>query len=852
MADYEDYFLSRISQPSAALSGEGKFEEITRARDQKVQRLTILKAEQEAAAAASANSWVGQLGLNPNSVAGSAVNLGAELYSGTSRVAGFIASAPMSMRAALEQSRLTEQDLDALERHSKGLATAEDLAQINRRTTPNPTSATPLTLWNDMNADRDTARNIVESFDRSSVVEQTRRQAFTDDLASGFQDASETYNRGGVGDMVTGVAKLLVNAGKAVGDNPRAVAGYMAENLPQLVVGGAGRVGAGLLATSNVSYAVDNYNQGIQKYQAEHGGALPPEDVRERMAFQAASLMAAEQVGDVAALAVGKIGVKAADSARTSLIQALKNAGKATAAGFATEAPTEGFQTYMEGELTGKPATAQEIYTGAVIGGAAGAGITGSARTLHEAAKLATQAPAVDESTPSKNEAVDAAIKSGDVSSLIDPKAKTYAPDAAIRALFGNSQQEATTPEAKQANLAKADEIIANLDAERAAYQSYLTTPEQKQATIDDLVARQAAVDPADTTRIAQFQQAINFAKEDLATPALEGEKLAGVKAKVAGLERMSAAAVEARENLAQLVQPAEAVEAMVSEADTAAAPSQTVDRVITLAMASPGRLDAKTAAQLADNTGNTLSDEQRAFLRAFSDARLAENQLMEMGGVSTDILVGKKNKGISQYRAALGRALSTGNQQAADRELAGLQKFERDHANKAATAQKALSSGLGTQIVSDGKGGWSVPSQRLETAQLRRNGGLAINTARLVQSIQTEANALTKAVAEMQAAYSIKFNGAANVKNAPQPTTGSQSKSEAAQERPAAEAGATSDALNKGSVSDKDGAGAAKPAVETAGLVEPVLSRKEQRAKVIDLRKRIAVLEKIRNCIGA
>ena len=49
------------------------------------------------------------------------------------------------------------------------------------------------------------------------------------------------------------------------------------------------------------------------------------------------------------------------EAARTTLKQALLNTGKAGMEASAAEAPTEAYQTFMEGEITGKPASAADI-----------------------------------------------------------------------------------------------------------------------------------------------------------------------------------------------------------------------------------------------------------------------------------------------------------------------------------------------------------------------------------------------------------------------------------------------------------------------------------------------------------
>lgn len=81
----------------------------------------------------------------------------------------------------------------------------------------------------------------------------------------------------------------LYGASSDVLNNKRAAAQYTIQNIPQLFIGLAGKTGATAQLVDNISNAADTYNKGIQNYQAKNGGALPPEDQRQYMAFMATS-----------------------------------------------------------------------------------------------------------------------------------------------------------------------------------------------------------------------------------------------------------------------------------------------------------------------------------------------------------------------------------------------------------------------------------------------------------------------------------------------------------------------------------------------------------------------------------
>lgn len=831
--DADSYFANRLNGSTAdqklidlVVASKQKESDLASRSASLDQQIAQQKAQQAIADAATAKSWVGKLGLDPGSFVANRVNDAASMVSGASRVAGQLASLPANLDSLGIETQANQAEFDAYNRVQGNKALPGDVEQLQRQTVGN--GPTLMQEFQRSAASRATGRAINDTFNLEGIVQQKNRLSLTTDLGTGFQENWDKVKTGQAGQVASGLAGLLLHAGDAVIHNPSAVREYALENLPQLFMGAFGKAGQAAMAASNVGYAVDNYQQGIENYAKANGGQMPPEAQRQRMAILSGSLAVAENVGDFAGLSWMKSSAKAAaDPARAGFIQSLKNVGKAAGEGVLSEAPTEGYQTWAEGEITGKPASALDIYTGAVIGGASGATLSGGGRAAHEITKPVDPnavAP-VQQVDPATAKVVDSAINTGDVSVLIDPTKTAYAPDKAIRALFGHSQQATTTDEAKQANLAKADQIIADLESERDANKSYLKTPADIQADIDGLKTQMAAVDPTDTTKLAKFQALIAISEQDLAEPPLSGAERVGIQAKVTSLDRMVRESNLARDNLSDLVNSKASVEAMVSQADQAIDPAKpdqhtaAIDRVITMAMASPASLDHKRATQLADNAGNALTAPQRTFLRTFSEARVAENQLMDMGGVSADIYTGKKNKGIAQYQAAFGRALSTGNQQAADHELAGLQKFEQDHTGKATVAAQALNTGLGTQIVSDGKGGWSIPASPLAKKALTENGGLAINTGRLVQNITTEAGALTKAVAEMNSAYSIKFTtGESHVTDLPPKAPGPKPGLEAAQQPAGQAARPSGDAVNAGDVSTKTGPGTA--AVRSEGGV--------------------------------
>jgi hypothetical protein len=308
-------------------------------------------AEIAARLAAARASFIGQLGLDPDSTAGQVGNLAASAVSGLSRMAGQVAALPASAAFAGDLSQLSQEQIQAINRFKQGSATSEDIELINRRTRrvgarEVASNISPLERFDRAMANSGRAQGITNAFDLSSIVEQSRRDELDEQLREAFSRNGEQLSRGwenlnqgnvasGVGDMVGALARLGGNAVVAGVTNPGAAAEYVAENVPQLAVGLVPKAGRALLAASNVGYGSEAYQKGIEKYAAENNGALPPQDVRNRMALMAASAVAAEQFVDTKMLNLVKGGDPASKAAqeavRKGFRDSLKRVGTATA-----------------------------------------------------------------------------------------------------------------------------------------------------------------------------------------------------------------------------------------------------------------------------------------------------------------------------------------------------------------------------------------------------------------------------------------------------------------------------------------------------------------------------------------
>lgn len=540
------------------------------------------------------------------------------------------------------------------------------------------------------------------------------------------------------GDAISGLAGLLMTAGKAVGHNPVAMTEYAVENLPQLGIGALGAAGKVGMTASNIGYAADYYNQGIEQFQKENKGQLPDKSKQGEIATWAASLALAEELGDRVGLAAGQgksvlksitgvgegasnIGVSAAEeAAKTSFKKSTLNTIKAGGEGILGEGLTEGYQGYAEGKASGKEATALDIFKNAVIGAGSGGMLSTGGHVVHEATQTTPEHAAAKEMEAQQKADFQQAVANNDPSAYLDQTNKAYDPALGLGVLFAHNQKEDTSPEVKQQNFVQALDISDKLQNEYDHLETQIKEADSK--TAKEL-----------TPRLKELERQI--------------------KASDTIIQQMDEHLYPApsQEEMKSVVQDAGSI---VPEASEPA-----IERVLNLAMTNNSALSTKDADTLASDNTNNLTTEQRDVLRSFSASREQENVLSSMGKVSQEVLYGsQKNIGIQQYQQRIGSAIASGKQDIATRQLDLLTAFAADHAGKAQAAALALSSqGLGAQIVKT-DAGWEVAKQKYSDKEIRKNGGLTLNSARLVKDIQTEAKALSAAQVAMTNAVALRF----------------------------------------------------------------------------------------------
>lgn len=796
----DEYFRSRQQTPS-------KLDQILAAREVK---LAALNAEHEAALAAPAAPapWTERLGVQGSTV-GRAVNIGASLFSGASRVVGDLASLVPDVAAGIQEAGITEDQFQAYNRTVKGQAQPGDAEILNRLVDPASPGQTVLGKIQQAQELRKVSSKIDQTFDVSSVIDKRSRKALSEQLGGGFDAPWQQVKEGWEGvngkdkfDVLSGMAKLLFNAGDAAVSNPQAAAEYIAENIPQLALGVVGK-GRAVLTASNVGYGMENYRKGIQEYQAQHGGAYPPAEQRQYMAMMAASTALAEIVGDKVSLdAFTKPAAKAADEvvkglSRSSVKDLLLGTSKATGKGVVSESITEGYQTFAEGEAGYKPATAKEIYEGAVIGGIAGGGLTGGGHFLAESANNAvTSAVARQE----KAAVVGTAAKTGDITTLVDPRSPTFDPDAAITALQQFAVKEGVTPEERDSALnagmtalgrmsAKAEELSAQTPEGKRELAEELATmapddPDRAavQRLVDLPVLTGNALDKAKTSA-AELQTKLNTLADAINVIQEQGEASAPTSTPTGSPAAASVPGTSPAQSLdSDLAIASAAVD--TRDAPAVQAAQAATQRIINLSMEAPDALSPEVIQNLVENTANGLTPEQRSYFRVLSEAQVAANKLKTGAKVSQEVYFGDeatKQVGIAMYQRRFAGALKLKHQGQAREQIKGITKFTASHTGKANAVGEALvkvraNPNTSYKVLRTVDGRWEiqqVPANadiKAVREEARINGGAVIHKASqgYYEQVVQEATALRLARAAMVKALSLAFPGAPPV---PAPT---------------------------------------------------------------------------------
>lgn len=579
--------------------------------------------------------------------------------------------------------------------------------------------------------------------------------------------------------------ELSKNAVVAGANNPVAVLQYVTDNSAQFALGAFSKP---LLAAFTTGYATDYYTKGVKAYADAHEGQLPVGDDHTAILAKAASLGLAEYVGTTVSMGAAAIprsivqDVTAA-SGESLLKRALKGANErvgdavSKAGGaFYGEALTEGYQTGVEGDLMGKPASAMDIYTGAAIGGLSGGTIATPAATASltlgatEAARARSEAIVAD--AQAKKAELEEAIKTGNVTAYTDKASPKYDPLKAVEILQGIASDDKRTATERDDAVTKAQEVFdtvsADLQAVRAdlkqqgivetspkdvakalketkalAEELLAKEPDRDMTNIDKEIARlekaRAAVKTREVARQLQSVQKLGKTLDTIRpmiqelgvavsrkptpaaipTPVTPGATLSTQSASPVASNEGSEDWLTEDEEWNEMVREAEAYSSKTSSEEEwwtpeeieefdkwanksiaestapneAANTKSTASEWLIKSITDMGAMEPDKAIEMADDTTNDLTDSQRTYLRRYSEARLAQNALMNVQGVNRAILSGDPrfgDLGLPDYRTRVAHAVKTGNTRQQRYYTDMLGRWLAYHKSKAAAATRA------------------------------------------------------------------------------------------------------------------------------------------------------------------
>ena len=814
---------------------------IVTANEEKIRSLQEYQNQRAAAKAKYDATLIGKLGLDPDGIAGFGVNLAANAGAGAlSTISGQVGTGIHTLWGGANLAGIPDEALAARKHMLDGTATDAEKELLDSPVGKTQQKSSANRWQNDIEAAKATnldriraversqrnAQGIREALDLSKYVYQNDKESLVSDLkkgaagdlakvSKGWDQLKDNEEMAGWGNIASGVAGSTAEIAKAALKNPKGALEYVAENAPQAI---GAFIGKGVGVATNLLYGLDTYDKGLQAYSKDNG-QIAPSDERTRMQLLSAAAVAAETLGDKAVVGASKIGsdlasgigAAAGNVSRKGFKDTLLNTakaidntvisrtGKATLAGAAGEYPTEGVQTWLENEVQGKESTLEDVYVGAALGAITGGTTSGGVSGVGEAGRLAStslsKVQKIFQAAEATKAAVDTAAKTGDVSVFTAPESPAYSPTKALSALHEFNQLDTTDNDTRDANVVKGMEILGTMEDGLRALKAQ--TPQGKQEIkqdLDKLKAKMAATDPADTQALDGLKQKATKLEELMATPLAKDTEVKQLNQKIQSQVKEIEAANDLHGKMADF-----ALEKLIESLDldaelaTADAPVDVNDstavaksdaaaqNIITLSMVHRDRVTPEQAKQLADNTSNGLSESARSYFRAFSEAKVAELEIKDMGKVSQDVFYGdvaKNQMGIPQYRTRVNSALASGNQRVANRTLDMLDNFVTSHTSKLSFAQEALKkaneTGMPVSVARTKQGTWEFLPQPFQTEKARRNnGGVTIDPGNtslgLISSIEKEAKALQAAQGELQAAYTLKFNPTA-VKSASQP----------------------------------------------------------------------------------
>lgn len=615
-------------------------------------------AAAEARLRADAKAWAGAYGANP------LLNLAADFTTGAVRAGGYLGSLASNIDAEERLSRIPADLVEAYNAEVNNTATPEQIALLNSGSDAqeqihfDPTAPVTFGLPQVKTTNRDFVQSAISSLrDAAAITEGATK--LTEGISDGTDKNKLAGDLGQAWDNNTGALETGAAGLKALATNGMGVAGYVAENIPQLLLGGASRIA---LAMSNAGYSMDIFNKGVRDVMNKNNGKLPTVEQTQEILGWSLAAGAAEQVGELVQLnafkSIGKaVGVadstidatvaKLADNLPKLFSGATARIAGATGKTAVVEGVTEAFQTAVEEDLSKLRdiQSGKEIFTGGMIGAASGGVIGGMGKGIEVASEIVVknlmEANAAIEETKAKRQKVATDIAAGNIQEYIDVTEEKYNPTTAVAVLSARNQVEDVTEEEKTQNITSAKQALAKQlqlvigigtkleSATGDEYKSLSKQFDQESKKYDQVEALVKEMSPTKTD--AEITKAINELSVEDPSP-----KAQALKQDILGSMRVDS-----------------------------------------------GTVSVEQATQFAQSPN--LSTEERAEVEAFINVETAQNYDKSQSTVHEDVIYGGKGFiGSNQYRTAIGAALVAGDTATATQQLKGLTKFAEQRTAKA------------------------------------------------------------------------------------------------------------------------------------------------------------------------
>lgn len=582
-------------------------------------------------------------------------------------------------------------------------------------------------------------------------------------MAQYREELDQEPNDGSLGGFLSHYGRY---AGKAIAEtitNPAALSTDIAE-MAQFLVPYAGQVAL-------VGDATRVYSQGLNKYKQENevGFVTDPGD-HAQMLLAAAGYYALNKLGaDVTRKGIG--GLASAPSA-VSIAErsALSNVVNTVPAGIRSigkaagvEGVTEGIQQQIENDWS---KVSEEVDLYSVLDAAASGFVSSGALTTPSGVVNTLQDFKLRKNTVTKEQLQSSFRDNLDISNTA-----AYAPhvaiDKAIRLSAETEDQNEVNTLYGQAQIARdiLVEDINGMESKLKTYENSAKPLEELQGDVEALTEMvNEETDPEQleiyTNQLAETQAQL----EDItlnSTP----ENIAKTKSTISTLKTMLGKSEESllafKDNIEARFSTAQEVDENGEPVEpTQPAASSTDDMFI-----HPMKFDPQELLTAAEDTTNTLDDNQRIALRQFAAARIALHEQKTAEDVTQDITQGSKEyRSLDTTTRLISDAMATGNEKMVSYYQGQLDTFANTQSSKAALANELLSRATETgqtyQMVRTENGEWIENTGKvIPKGKQVKFGALNIHkgSVGLVDSIAKESNLISqtaKATLDLVSAY--------------------------------------------------------------------------------------------------